>query len=144
MGRSPKQIVEKAESNERIVIMLTIKETFYRLFFETFNDTLIWLFLNLLLRTVMISVSEAKQNFNNLVASGNTSLVAKNSKLIAAIVPYEEYTKLYSAYRRMKIQEAIDEADAYKSGEKGKLSEAELDQYLKDRFSHAKEKSPSN
>lgn len=91
----------------------------------------------------MMSVSEAKLNFNKLVASRKTHLVSKNNLLVSAVVPYEEYRKLCTAYRELQVLKAIEEADDYISGKMGKIPDEQLDELLKTRFSREKEEKTS-
>ncbi|MBF0289247.1 MAG: type II toxin-antitoxin system prevent-host-death family antitoxin [SAR324 cluster bacterium] len=58
----------------------------------------------------MKTVSEVKVEFNALVASPESTLISKNGKPIAALVPYAKYQEMYRAWKRCIDIDAIQRA----------------------------------
>ncbi len=80
----------------------------------------------------MQTVSEAKKQFNALISKPETTLISKNGKPAAAVVPYELYQKMYRTWKRQRNAEAIKRAQKALNGESRILSETELRQLMEE------------
>ena len=80
----------------------------------------------------MQTVSEAKKQFNALISKQETTLISKNGKPAAAVVPYDIYQKMYRTWKQQRNAEAIKRAQKALSGESRLLSDSELRQLMEE------------
>ena len=72
------------------------------------------------------TISEARNGFNAIVVAAAPTFVTRNGKPVAAVVPYEEYRKMYQAWAEKKDQEIIEAAKKIQKGEMSTLTEEEV------------------
>ena len=78
----------------------------------------------------MQTVSEAKKQFNSLISKTETTLISKNGRPAAAIVPYELYREMYRTWKRQRNAAVIERTQKALNGESRILSESELQQLM--------------
>lgn len=78
------------------------------------------------------TVSEAKKKLNSLVNSDHHTTITRNGKPVAAIVPYDEYIKMFRLMRENEDNESIAKAEAFFKGEVETVSQEEVDNVLKE------------
>ena len=78
------------------------------------------------------TVSEARKQFNSLISSPEVTLISKNGKPTAVIVPYEQYRQMVRLWKHHLNQEAIERAKQAIGGESELLTQGEVSKLLKD------------
>ncbi|MGK0290272.1 MAG: prevent-host-death family protein [bacterium] len=74
----------------------------------------------------ILSVSNAKNSFNSIISSNETTIVTKNGKPVSVMVPFESYEEMYKAKKHCIDLDAIEKAEAIKNGKRKTLSHEEL------------------
>ena len=86
---------------------------------------------------MILAISEARKQFNTLVAAGEVTVVSRNGKPSAAIVPYEQYRLMYRAWKKQEDEEIIQRANQALAGQSKLLQGAELQALLAQAEKHA-------
>ena len=79
---------------------------------------------------MILAISEARKQFNALVSANEVTVVSRNGKPSAAIVPYEQYRAMYQAWKKQEDEEVIERANRALAGKSTLLKGSEVQALL--------------